>query len=160
MTNKRKRFVDEYLVDLNATKAAERSGYSAKTAYSQGQRLLKDVDISAEIAARQQKLAEKAGITQEWVIEQLRLNYARAMEAQPVVDREGKPTGEFTYQGSVANKALELLGKHLGMFADRKEHGALTTLEALVAGAYAKAMADRDMMQKGPQLVPDDALRA
>ena len=45
LTDKRLRFVEEYPVDFNATKAAQRSGFSEKTAYSQGQRLLKNVDI-------------------------------------------------------------------------------------------------------------------
>ena len=44
-------------------------------------------------------------------------------------DRDGKPTGEYQYQGNVANKALELLGRHLGMFVDRIAHeGELPTL--------------------------------
>ena len=37
----------------------------------------------------------------------------------PVLDRQGKPTGEYTFQGNLANKALELLGKELGMFGKR-----------------------------------------
>lgn len=51
ITNKQARFIDEYLVDFNATQAAIRAGYSPKTAYSQGSRLLKDVEISAAIKA-------------------------------------------------------------------------------------------------------------
>lgn len=49
LTAKQAQFVREYLIDLNATQAAIRCGYSAKTAYSQGQRLLKDVEVAAEI---------------------------------------------------------------------------------------------------------------
>lgn len=45
------------------------------------------------------------------------------MEAEAVLDAEGKPTGEYKYNGSVANRALELLGKERGMFIDRKEVG-------------------------------------
>lgn len=44
------------------------------------------------------------------------------MQAEPVLDSRGKPTGEYRYDGSVANKALELLGKHLGLFKDKVEH--------------------------------------
>ena len=44
------------------------------------------------------------------------------MQAVPVTDREGNETGEYTYQGSVANRALELVGKELGMFHERVEH--------------------------------------
>jgi hypothetical protein len=41
------------------------------------------------------------------------------MQAEPVRDKDGNPTGEYRYDGAVANKALELLGRHLGMFADK-----------------------------------------
>ena len=44
----------------------------------------------------------------------------RAMQAVPHLDHEGNPTGVYTYQGNVANKALELLGRELGMFAQRQ----------------------------------------
>jgi len=66
--------------------------------------------------------AQKTGLNKAWVLEQLRTNYERAMQAEPVI-REGQPTGEFRYEGSVANKALELIGKELGMFIERRETG-------------------------------------
>ena len=52
---KQQRFCDEYLIDLNATQAAIRSGYSEKTAYSQGQRMLKNVEVKAYIDAELEK---------------------------------------------------------------------------------------------------------
>ena len=58
LTERKRRFVKEYLIDLNATQAAIRAGYSEKTAYSQGQRLLKDVEINGLIQKEQQKRAE------------------------------------------------------------------------------------------------------
>lgn len=62
------------------------------------------------------------GLTKEWVIEQLVLNVRRAMQEEAVM-RDGKATGEFVYNGAVANKALELLGKEIGMFIERREVG-------------------------------------
>ena len=65
LNDKQKRFVDEYLVDLNATAAAKRAGYSEKTAYSMGQRLLKKVEIQAAIQKRRHLaalLVGKAGV--------------------------------------------------------------------------------------------------
>jgi hypothetical protein len=59
------------------------------------------------------------GLTKEWVIETLKENVARAMQAKAMTNEEGETVGEFQYQGSVANKALELLGKEIGMFVDR-----------------------------------------
>ena len=66
--------------------------------------------------------AKKTGLSKAWVLEQLRANYERAMQAEPVM-RDGEPTGEYRYEGSVANKALELIGKEFGMFIERRETG-------------------------------------
>ncbi len=71
MTPKQERFVEEYLIDLNATQAAIRAGYSAKTAYSIGQRLLKEVETAEAIAAGQAKRSAKTEITAERVLEEL-----------------------------------------------------------------------------------------
>ncbi|MHC4621764.1 MAG: terminase small subunit [Planctomycetota bacterium] len=112
------RFVKEYLVDLSATQAAIRAGYSPKTAGQQGYRLLKKVQIAALIVKEHEKAAKCVELTQEWVLRGLMENYQRAMRAIPVFDKQGEPTGEFRYEGNVANRALELLGKHLGMFKE------------------------------------------
>ncbi len=71
MNEKKERFAQEYLVDLNATQAAIRAGYSEKTARSQGQRLLTDVDIQAAITAGQKARSERTLITQDRVLEEL-----------------------------------------------------------------------------------------
>lgn len=65
--------------------------------------------------------ASKEGPGRSWVVARLVETAERALQAVPVTDRKGEPTGEFTYQGSVALRALELLGRELGMFSDRKE---------------------------------------
>lgn len=121
LTAKQVRFVEEYLIDLNATQAAVRAGYSAKTAGSIGQENLTKPEIAAAIQVRQEKRSERVELSQDWVVERLRENVDRAMQAEAVKDREGNETGDYTYQGSVANRALELLGKHIGMFVDRSE---------------------------------------
>lgn len=77
LSPKQRRFVDEYLVDRNATNAAKRAGYSADTAYSQGSRLLKHVEVAAIIKkaeafekAKVVKRARLAGLTKErWLAE-------------------------------------------------------------------------------------------
>jgi phage terminase small subunit len=75
-----------------------------------------------QIDAEGTKLAiERTTIDKEWVIETLRENVERAMQAKPVLDRAGNPTGLYVYNGAVANRALELLGKELGMFIERRE---------------------------------------
>lgn len=64
--------------------------------------------------------AEKLSITKEGILAKLAENVERAMQTTAVLDHEGEPTGEYKYDGAVANRALELLGKTLGLFVDRK----------------------------------------
>lgn len=121
MTPKQQRFAEEYLVDLNATQAAIRAGYSEKTAYSIGQENLNKPEIQQAISDARVKRSERTEITQDWIIDRLVENVERAMQAEPVLDDKGNRTGEYVYQGNVANRALELLGKHQGMFIDRQQ---------------------------------------
>jgi phage terminase small subunit len=79
LTPKQQRFSEEYLLDLNATRAAIRAGYSPKTAYSAGQRLLKHVDVARGIAEAQQKHAEKCEITLDLLTEMTLEAYRAAM---------------------------------------------------------------------------------
>lgn len=116
LTPKQQRFVDEYLVDLNATQAAIRAGYSAKTAEVQGPRLLGNVRIAAAIRKRQEKRQERTEITQDFVLNGLRLNAEMALGLKPA------PSGVCEWEPAAANRAYELLGKHLGMFVDRIQH--------------------------------------
>lgn len=122
LTEKQAEFVRQYLVDLNAKQAAIRAGYSAKTAEQQGSRLLGYAKVLAAIEAAKGERVERTQITQDWVLERLVENVERAMQAEPVYDHEGEPTGEYRYAGNVANKALELIAKHLGMFTEKVEH--------------------------------------
>lgn len=62
---------------------------------------------------------KSTALTKAWVIETLMDNVAKAMQAKAMTNDDGEPIGEYQYQGSVANKALELLGKEIGMFVDR-----------------------------------------
>lgn len=71
LTGKRARFVDEYLIDLNATQAALRAGYSEKTAYSQGQRLLKDVELQAQLQKRMKDREKRTEINADYVLKRL-----------------------------------------------------------------------------------------
>ena len=103
ITPKQRRFVDEYQIDLNATQAAVRSGYSAKTAKSQGQRLLTNVAIVAAVQTAQTEIRERTEITVDEVVAGL------LAEAQDKTDG--------TAGSRVA--AWSHLAKHLGM--DRKD---------------------------------------
>lgn len=125
LTPKQQRFVDEYPIDLDPGAAYRRAGYkvnSNKAASNCGLRLLENVGIAAAIMAAREAMSKRTEITQDYVLKRLRENVERAMQAEAVVDREGKVTGEYQYAGAVANKALELLGKHLGMFKEEVKH--------------------------------------
>ncbi|PQP34574.1 terminase small subunit [Desulfobacteraceae bacterium SEEP-SAG9] len=69
LTNKQKKFVSEYLIDLNATGAATRAGYSEKTAHVIGHENLKKPKVAAAIQARRQELGRETEINQRWVLE-------------------------------------------------------------------------------------------
>ncbi len=71
MTPKAERFVQEYLIDLNATQAAIRAGYSARTANEQASRLLTNVSVRSAVEAAKKARAEKTGIDAEWVLRRL-----------------------------------------------------------------------------------------
>ena len=98
---RRSRFVDEYMIDLNATQAAIRSGYSVKTANKPGPRLLVNVGIQEAIAVAMAAQSRRTEIDADWVIAELVKNVE---------------SGRFEKDLSDSNKALEMLGKHLQMF--------------------------------------------
>ena len=71
LNDKQRLFVAEFLKDLNATQAALRAGYSEKTAYSQGQRLLKHAEIAAALSEAAAARAERTQIDADWVLKRL-----------------------------------------------------------------------------------------
>lgn len=114
-------FAREYVVDFDATAAAKRAKYSEKTAAQIGYQLLQKTSVRALIAALVKKQEVRTEVTADWILGRLVSNVERSMTAEPVRDQEGNETGEYRYEGAVANKALELLGKHKGMFSDKVE---------------------------------------
>ena len=71
MNARQRRFVEEYLIDLNATQAAIRAGYSTKTAYAIGQQNLKKLEIETAIAAAMEERSKRTEITQDAVLKEL-----------------------------------------------------------------------------------------
>ena len=106
---RQERFVEEYLTDLNATQAAVRAGYSEKTCHVQGPRLLGNVSVAAAIKERMAELSEKTGISHEWVIERLQAVHDASME---------RTNSGGTANPAAANRSLELIGKHGGMWQE------------------------------------------
>jgi len=84
LTNRKQQFINNYILTLNATKSAELAHYSPKTAYSQGSRLLKDVEVGRIITERLEEIKRKNQISKETVLENL---WKEANHAQRSSDR-------------------------------------------------------------------------
>ncbi len=132
LTPKQERFVEEYLVDLNATAAAVRAGYSAKSAHVEGSRLLTNAKVAAAIAVAKQERTEETKIDAEYVLRKLHQVVERCLQEvrpalhaktrQPMKDKDGNAL--FTFNAAGANQALALLGKHTAVaaFEERVHH--------------------------------------
>lgn len=143
LTDKQQRFVDEYLIDLNATQAAIRAGYSVRTANEQGAQNLAKLSIQDAISRKMAARSRRTGVNAERVVLELaKVAFAKMTD---IVDSNGKikedaspddlaciesikyKESDNEYGGSVERevkiasklKALELLGKHLGMWSDK-----------------------------------------
>jgi len=143
LTDKQQRFVDEYLIDLNATQAAIRAGYSVNTAQEQGSQNLSKLMVQQAIAERMAERSRRTGVNQDRVV--LELAKLAFVKMTDIVTSEGKIKETATdddlsciesvkYKHSDSDtgysierevkigsklKALELLGKHLGMWNDK-----------------------------------------
>lgn len=95
LTPKQQRFVEEYLIDLNATRAAKAAGYSAKTSHAQGPRLLENVDVRSMIDAALAKRAEKTGIDAQWVLDRLAAEAGADVRDLYAADGSFKPVHEW-----------------------------------------------------------------
>lgn len=143
LTDKQKKFVEEYLIDLNATQSAIRAGYSPKTANEQGARLLANVSVQEAISKAMAERSRRTGINQDRIVQELaRIAFVKITD---VVDPDGeintnasdddlaciesyKVEDSDSVNGSSSKrevklaskiKALELLGKHVGMWNDK-----------------------------------------
>lgn len=146
LTPKQQCFVDEYLVDLNATQAAIRAGYSQKTANEQAARLLANVSVQAAIQAAMKSRQERTELTQDMVVKELaRIAFGdprkvmtwgpsgvKLRDSKSLTDDEAAIVSEVSESVTAAGGtlklkthdkvgALKLLGEHLGMFKQRVE---------------------------------------
>jgi len=128
------RFCQEYIVDLHVTNAAIRAGYAEKSAHVQGSRLLKKDKVRARIEELMKERSKRTLVDSDFVVRNLVEITHRCKQAQPVLvfdpvekqmvqktemDEKGNIINLYEFDSNGANRALELLGRHLGMFTDR-----------------------------------------
>lgn len=141
LTDRQARFCEEYLIDLNATQAAIRAGYSEKTANEQGVRLLANVSVQEKIAELKAERAKRTEMTQDSVIQELAAVARAEVKGVRAVDKL---------------KALELLGKHLGMFVERYEVNAAEIEKRI---AEAREQGKKEGTQELLEAMPLEALK-
>jgi Phage terminase, small subunit len=147
LTAKQARFVEEYLIDLNATQAAIRAGYSQKNADGIASQLMAKTQVQAAIDAARANRSEETQINAAWVLKRLaaeaeadladlyddtgaikpiqqwpkiwRQGLVAGVKHQELRDSEGNRTGEFIIDVKVSDRIrrLELIGKHIGVNA-------------------------------------------
>lgn len=146
LNEKQKRFADEYLIDLNATQAAIRAGYSPRSAAEQASRLLKNAKVRAYIDERMAELSRRTGVNQERILRELaRIAFVNAPDLINMADatvREDATVDDMAAIASVRVKiiptengqgiereirladkirALDLLGKRFAMWTERQQ---------------------------------------
>lgn len=129
LTPKQEMFCREYLIDLNATQAAKRAGYSDKTAREQAAQHLSKLSIQERIAELKAEREQRVQVDADYVLKQAVKLHERCMqEIKPkvVAGKQAKdPDGNniFVFDSSGAAKALELIGKHVNIqaFKDKVE---------------------------------------
>lgn len=144
LTEKQQRFIDEYLIDLNATQAAIRAGYSVKTAREQASQNLTKLNIQQEISEKMAERSKRTGVNQDRIVLELAkiafVNAADVIDSDDATIKAGATADDTAAIQSVKVKviptkegegvereirlndklkALELLGKHLGMWNDK-----------------------------------------
>ena len=153
---KQEAFCREYIIDLNATQAAIRAGYSEKTAKSIGSRLLTNVDIQDFIAKLKIERSGRVQIDADWVLMAAKRVYDRCMQEEPVLEKDGTPVmcttehGEiaaaYTFNAAGANKALETIGKHVAVnaFAEKQAEDKQEQITRVVVEVVGANKADSD----------------
>lgn len=131
LTPKQQLFVDYYLIDLNATEAAKKAGYSAKTAYSIGEENLRKPEIAAAVQKAMDERAERVKVDADYVLNTIVDTIERCKQAKPVLDKKGEhvlvetPDGgealAYTFDAGAVLRGAELLGKHLKLFTEKVE---------------------------------------
>jgi phage terminase small subunit len=125
MTPKQEIFIDEYIIDYNATRAYK-SAYNLSddkesTARVNGCKLLTNPNIRAILEEKKAERTKNLGITAEFVLGGLKEIAIKCSKEEIILDKQGNSTGKFKLDSAGSNKAYELLGKHLKLFTEKIE---------------------------------------
>lgn len=113
LTDQKALFCKEYIIDLNATQAAIRAGYSENTAYSQGQRLLKTVEVQEELQRLMKKRSEKVELTANDVLQEIKdllstdINDIMEIVTREVIVRDHKGNIMYDEQGDPITEVMQ-----------------------------------------------------
>ena len=129
LTPKQQRFVEEYLIDLNATQSAIRAGYSEKTAEQLGYQLLQKTSVLKAIEEAKNQVSKRTELTVDMVVQGLL--------------KEAQDYAEGSTQ-SARVSAWAHLGKHLGMFKDKLEHDISDPLKELLQRASGNTLKPKE----------------
>lgn len=130
MTAKQQSFIEHYILDYNGTQAAIRAGYSAQYAGQQAFQLLADPEIQAGIQDRRAKLGKETGVDIDLITRMAKIVADRCMQSEPVLIFDGKEwveSGEYKFDSSGANKAIDTLAKIVGAFEKDNDQSKPTT---------------------------------
>ena len=127
LTDKQEMFCREYIVDLNATQAAIRAGYSEDTAAAIASQNLTKLNVASRVRELISGRAERLQVDADWVLGRLLEISNKCMESKAVMvfdpvnkcmKHKETADGDLLYEfdAAGANKATELIGKHLGFF--------------------------------------------
>ena len=147
LSPKQQRFVEEYLLDLNATQAAVRAGYSKKTARAIASENLAKPNIQEAVAKAKQERSEATKVDAKWVLKQAVEVHQRVMqEIKPVRNPKTREqvsddngNALFAFNAAAANRSLEIIGKHVEVaaFKDRLEVSGEQSLAERIRAAKA-----------------------
>lgn len=134
LNDRRKRFVDEYLIDLNGTQAAIRAGYSQKTANRISSKLMEDEEVREAIRARLKEKTKELIATQDDILQELTI-IAFGKKAYPAYDIYGKRHNQLpTLKERL--QALEMLGRYYSLFTDKIKLAEDTVLNINIKGDF------------------------
>src|SRR5215204_5822036 len=124
LNERQNKFVWHIIEGKSAKEAYIAAGYKARgnSAETKASRLVRKGQVQDALARAREELAERTLITKGYVMQNLREVAQRCMVGVEIYDKEGNPTGVWQFNPQGANKALELMGKELGMFKDKLEH--------------------------------------